>query len=197
MKMNEARKLNNKAVIEEKERLTDPTFEKRKNKEELFKEKKGLQEALQAQGLTKDKATYAFDQAAVAEKISLKKKRKAGAGTFGWDVFNEDSLYNAYFKRTKKFEDGSLLKPKVSAEEGEGQPSEPSAVVDRVQLMADDLEQQLEKRSEFRRQRMFIDGEKDIDYINDRNRVFNQKLERNFGKYASHIKANIESGNAV
>lgn len=43
MKMNEARKLNNRAVIEEKERFTDPTFEKRKNKEELFKEKKNIQ----------------------------------------------------------------------------------------------------------------------------------------------------------
>ncbi len=40
MKMNEARKLNSKAVIEEQERFTDPLYEKRKNKEELFKDKK-------------------------------------------------------------------------------------------------------------------------------------------------------------
>jgi hypothetical protein len=40
---------------------------------------------------------------------------------FGWDVFNEDTLYNAYFKRVKKFE----------------KPQEP---VDRVQAMAEDLE---------------------------------------------------------
>ena len=39
--------------------------------------------------------------------------------------------------------------------------------------------------------------EKDIDYINERNRVFNSKLERNFGKYAAEIKANIESGHAT
>ncbi len=44
---------------------------------------------------------------------------------------------------------------------------------------------------------MSIEGEKDIDYINDRNKVFNEKLERNFSKYAKHIKANIESGNAI
>ena len=29
-----------------------------------------------------------------------------------------------------------------------------------------------------------IDSEKDIDYINDRNKVFNEKLERNLSKYA-------------
>ena len=39
--------------------------------------------------------------------------------------------------------------------------------------------------------------EKDVDYINERNRVFNQKLERNFGKYAADIKSNIETGNAL
>ena len=59
------------------------------------------------------------------------------------------------------------------------------------------MEDQIAKRDEFRRDRMSIEGEKDIDYINDRNKVFNEKLERNFGKYAKHIKANIESGNAV
>jgi hypothetical protein len=44
MRMNEARKLNSKAVLEEKERLTDKTYEKRKNKEELWKDKKGIQD---------------------------------------------------------------------------------------------------------------------------------------------------------
>ena len=50
--------------------------------------------------------------------------------------------------------------------------------------MADDIEQQIEKRADFRRERLNIDNEKDIDYINDRNKVFNEKLERNFSKYA-------------
>ena len=67
---------------------------------------------------------------------------------------------------------------------------------ERAKIMAEDLEKQIEKRGEFSRRRMFVD-EKDIDYINDRNRVFNEKLERNFGKYTTEIKANIESGNAI
>ena len=37
-----------------------------------------------------------------AEKVSLKKRQRTQV--FGWDVFNEDSLYGAYFKRVKKFE---------------------------------------------------------------------------------------------
>lgn len=43
---------------------------------------------------------------------------------------------------------------------------------------------------------MHVD-EKDVDYINERNRVFNEKLDRNFGKYAADIKANLESGHAL
>lgn len=41
MKMNEARKLNNKAVVEEQERLQEGyLYEKRRNKEEFYKDKK-------------------------------------------------------------------------------------------------------------------------------------------------------------
>ena len=92
MKMNEARKMNCKAVIEEQERLTDPMYEKRKNKDELFKDKK------QQNALGKDKA-YLLDSVALADKS---KKRKGNNLTFGWDVFNEDSLYRGYYKRVRK-----------------------------------------------------------------------------------------------
>ena len=179
--MNEARKLNNRAVVEEQERLTEGVaYEKKRAKDELWGEKRAVQASLEAQGMSKDKAKYVFESATSA---GVGKKRKGGEQVFGWDVFNEDSMYNAYFKRVKKFEKPPVA-PKVE------QP-------DRVQAMAQDLESQIAKRAEFRRERMSIEGEKDIDYINDRNKVFNEKLERNFGQYAKHIKANIESGNAV
>ena len=122
MRMNEARRANNKAVVEEQERFTDPQYEKRRNQEELYTEKKAAKEVLA--GVGKDKAKYAFEQAGTAEKVSLKKRQRTEV--FGWDVFNEDSLYNAYFKRVKKFE----------GKDGKGETKE-----DRVQRMAEDLEQ--------------------------------------------------------
>jgi hypothetical protein len=63
-----------------------------------------------------------------------------------------------------------------------------------VQAMAQYLEYQIAKRAEFRRERMSIEGKKDIDYINDRNKMFNEKLERNFGQYAKHIKLILRAG---
>eukprot|EP00347_Sterkiella_histriomuscorum_P019744 403340455 len=183
MKMNEARKLNNKAVVDEQERMQEGgyLYEKRRNKEEFWKDKKQLQSELDKQGFSKDKA-YAFDTAVQAEKT---KKKKGKNMTFGWDVFNDDTLYRAYFKRTNKI-GGS----KPAAEDPNITQQE------KISLMAQDVENQIEKRSEFKRQRMFID-DKDIDYINDRNRVFNEKLDRNFGKYAAEIKQNIETGHAL
>lgn len=42
---------------------------------------------------------------------------------------------------------------------------------------------------------MFIEDEA-VTYINDRNRIFNKKLKRNFGAYAADIKSNLERGTA-
>jgi len=67
---------------------------------------------------------------------------------------------------------------------------------EKLEFMVADLEQQKEKRAEFSRRRMHVD-EKDVDYINERNKVFNEKTERNFGKFAAEIKGNIERGTAL
>ena len=40
MRMNEARRANNKAVVEEQERLTDAQYERRRNQEEMYTEKR-------------------------------------------------------------------------------------------------------------------------------------------------------------
>lgn len=49
--------------------------------------------------------------------------------------------------------------------------------------MADEIEEQIDKRGQFSRRRTFVE-EKNIDYINDRNRKFNEKLERNYKRFA-------------
>ena len=65
-----------------------------------------------------------------------------------------------------------------------------------VNRMVEDLEQQYSKRGRFSRRRAF-DGDADIDYINERNRSFNKKIERYYGKYTAEIKQNLERGTAV
>ena len=62
--------------------------------------------------------------------------------------------------------------------------------------LASDVDAQIAKRDKYSRRRMH-DDDADIDYINERNMKFNQKLERFYGKYTKEIKDNLERGTAV
>lgn len=52
------------------------------------------------------------------------------------------------------------------------------------------------KRDQYHRRRMF-DPDAPIDYINERNRKFNQKLDRFYDKYTEDLKADLERGTAI
>ena len=54
----------------------------------------------------------------------------------------------------------------------------------------------IQKREKFHRRRQHFD-EADIDYINERNKKFNEKAERYYGKYTEEIKQNLERGTAI
>lgn len=41
-----------------------------------------------------------------------------------------------------------------------------------------------------------FDPEEEVDYINERNREYNKKLRRDYGKYTEEIKSNLEKGSA-
>jgi len=58
------------------------------------------------------------------------------------------------------------------------------------------LKNRIKSRDLYSRRRLFID-DKDVDYINERNRAFNNKLNRYFEKDAAEIKANLERGTAL
>ena len=67
---------------------------------------------------------------------------------------------------------------------------------EREDLMAQEVEERIEKRNQFSRRRAFNE-DKDVTSINERNRNFNEKLERNYSKYAAEIKSNLERGTAL
>jgi len=39
--------------------------------------------------------------------------------------------------------------------------------------------------------------EKDVDFINDKNKNFNSKLEWDYSKFTSELRANFERGSAI
>lgn len=63
-------------------------------------------------------------------------------------------------------------------------------------MMAKEIEERIEKRNKFSRQRLPEESQ-NVTSINDRNRMFNKKLERNYSKFSNEIRGNLERGTAM
>ncbi|KAK3021549.1 hypothetical protein RJ639_046497 [Escallonia herrerae] len=202
LKMNEARKANQTAMVAEKKRMEAPQESRGISKQKwLDGRKKKIGKILDANGLDMTKA-YMLDTEQMAE-AKYKKWEKEPA-PFGWDVFNQKALYDAYKKRTKNIEvdveeynklkeaDPEFYREASSLQYGKA----PKISEDKIDKMVKELKDRDEKRKSFSRRRKFHD-EKDIDSINDRNEHFNKKIERAFGRYTLEIKNNLERGTAL
>ncbi|EEF41147.1 pre-mRNA-splicing factor syf2 isoform X2 [Ricinus communis] len=202
LKMNEARKANQTAMVAEKKKMEAPQESRGISKQKWLEErKKKIGKLLDANGLDMTKA-YMLDTQEAAE-VKYKKWEK-GPAPFGWDVFNQKTLYNAYKKRTMNIEvdleeynkmkesDPEFYREASSLQYGKA----PKISEEKVDRMVKELKDREEKRNSFSRRRKFRE-EKDIDSINDRNEHFNKKIERAFGKYTLEIKNNLERGTAL
>lgn len=189
MRMNELRKKNNQAVLEEEKRANDPNYEKTERALNWKARQEQQNEDLAAKGLTTEKL-YLTQSSLHSEHVDGSKKTKTE--TFGWDVFNQDALFKAYNKRCE-----TLPHYKEVYEQQKNNPDFARAEnAERLQHLVEDLEKQEERRKKFSRRRTF-QQEEDVNYINERNRVFNKKLDRHFGTFASEIKTNLERGSAI
>ncbi|KAB2088090.1 hypothetical protein ERO13_A04G131300v2 [Gossypium hirsutum] len=202
LKMNEARKANQTAMVAEKKRMEAPPESRGISKQKWLEErKKKIGKLLDANGLDLQKA-YMLDTQEAAE--AKYKKWEKDPAPFGWDVFNQKTLYNAYKKRTKNIDidleeynklkesDPEFFREASSLQYGKA----PKVSEDKIDKMVKELKDREEKRKSFSRRRKFHE-EKDIDSINDRNEHFNKKIERAFGKYTLEIKNNLERGTAL
>ena len=98
MKLKQSRKLNQSAVVEEQKQKSSSAKENEKAEYKKVQEERKAKKAKQMEsyGLDKDQH-YLMQSAESAEQGYKKQKKKPSA--FGWDVFNQKSLYNAYKKR--------------------------------------------------------------------------------------------------
>ncbi|KAK3131250.1 hypothetical protein QOZ80_6BG0504070 [Eleusine coracana subsp. coracana] len=202
LKMNEARKVNQQAMVAEKKRM-EPRGETRGVSKQKWLEdrKKKIGKLLDSNGLDMSKA-YMLDTQETAE-VKYKKWEKEPA-PHGWDVFNQKTLYDAYKKRTKNIEvdmeaynKAKESDPEFYRDASSLQYGKVSKVPEEnIDKMVKELKDREAKRQSFSRRRKFNE-DKDIDSINDRNEHFNKKIERAFGKYTLEIKNNLERGTAL
>ncbi|KAG9148148.1 hypothetical protein Leryth_014075 [Lithospermum erythrorhizon] len=202
LKMNEARKANQTAMVSENKKIDAPEESRGISKQKWLQERKNkIGRLLDANGLDMSKS-YMLDTQESAE--AKYKKWEKDPAPAGWDVFNQKTLYDAYKRRTKNIDidleeynrikeaDPEFYREASSLQYGKA----PKTSEDKIDKMVKELTDREEKRGSFSRRRRYRE-EKDIDSINDRNEHFNKKIERAFGKYTLEIKNNLERGTAL
>ncbi len=198
MKLNKGRKANRKAAAEEKRRITQGNDRPRKEQQHLerWREAEKRKKEMEESGVDSADCKYLKDTAdAFAQAKKRRRKKEANKGSFGWNVFNSDARLRAFNKRLAHAPKGTLngeeIRNETSLAWGGDRP--PEHMVDH---MVSELEETERRRKKFSRRRQHY-AEADIDYINERNRVFNKKVKRSFDKYTVEIRQNLERGTAL
>ncbi|GAB9464181.1 Pre-mrna-splicing factor syf2 [Globisporangium polare] len=201
MKVNAGRKANKQEVAAEHERIVNK--DKKAKKEESVKRKQEKKEEVTS-GTAHLKETA--EEAEVKTKKNEKKEKRKAA--FGWDVFNQDSLFKGYKKRLANLPthadesaDGSTAIVVAAAdmnnlEDELSYGKNDNVSEENLERMAQELEERIKARKKFSRRRQHYEGE-DVDYINDQNRLFNRKAKQAFDKYTVEIRQNLERGTAL
>ena len=147
---------------------------------------------LMAKGIPEDKK-YLLESINQCEKrkdyLNKKKKRELN----GNDLFNSDVYYRAYKKRSKVL---PFDKDLYDDEMKNGLSKHKVQNDIKKELLKNDMQQQIENRGKFSRRRKIFD-EDEVDYINERNQRYNQKLHRFFGKESKEVKNNMERRTAL
>ncbi|KAI3950761.1 hypothetical protein MKW92_049739 [Papaver armeniacum] len=182
---------NQTAMVAEKKKIEAPQETRGTSTQKWVEDrKKKIGKLLDSNGLDMTKA-YMLDTQEAAE--SKYKKWQKKSAPFGWDVFNQKTLYNAYKKRTKNIDcnleeynkmkqaDPEFYREASSLQYGKA----PKISEDKIDKMVKELYDRDSKGKSFSRRRKFHE-EKYIDSISDRNEHFNKKIERAFGKYTGY-----------
>lgn len=200
----QSRKLNHESVVEEDRLLKLPkNYEvKRRRQEWELQELEAKKKADEA-GEDYERLQALETQADIADRKEFMKRRKQ----------NPDKGFSDYEAMTlRQYQRlSSSIKPDMKSYEemkqvvGDEQfyPTSDTLIVGTyyptdaaLDKLKDDITAQQKKREQYHRRRMF-DPDAPIDYINERNRKFNQKLDRFYSKYTEDLKGDLERGTAI
>ena len=156
--------------------------------------------------MEKDPDGWFLDVTAEAAEKDFAKARKKRQGPdpekFGWSAFDDDCQHRVYERRIRS---AAAQSSKEQGRESTGKGGkDDDTIVDEVtgvtkegvDRMVSELNRNIERRSQFSRPRPLTDEARDVDYISERNRKFNEKLNRHYDKYTEEIRASLERGSA-
>ncbi|KAF6779617.1 hypothetical protein AHF37_00840 [Paragonimus kellicotti] len=203
LRRNEARKINHTEVVEEDKRSKLPANWEIKQRRLQWEEEDEIFKAKCAETNVDPERARALEVTAdMADRLEAKRRKKRNTDE-GFSSY-ADASHRKYLKLTKQVKPD--LKTYSKEKEQLGELMFPTAntigltertdAPEAVERLAKMIDEQANKRSSYSRRRPF-DADADIDYINERNKRYNELLERHYGKYTAEIKQNLERGTAI
>mmetsp|Transcript_31898 Transcript_31898/g.77477 ORF Transcript_31898/g.77477 Transcript_31898/m.77477 type:complete len:476 (+) Transcript_31898:86-1513(+) len=213
MKMNQARQLNKQEVLKEGERLGSVEGAAKARKRQQIQDKKSREEdwksknskALEVAKAAGVDGKYLVEQADSSIQKSTKKHDKAVSNMYSVnDYHNPQGMHRNYERNLK-----SLPRNQVAgyggADAGDDtagtfdptmNPSDEIRERDGARGLANELKRRAAKAEKKKRERVEFEGE-DVTYINQRNKRFNQKINRTYDEATAEIRQNLERGTAL
>ena len=188
-KRQEARQLNHAEVVEEDRRNKEPkNMEQRRKRAQYILEEEKMKQECEEQGKDFEREKLKLISADEAE-VSDRRKRAKQNPDEGFSTY-ENAAFRKYNQQVKSIQPNMQKYEEEKESAGEAFYASAGTVVhgvhkdskSAIDRMAQDIEAQQAKRDKFSRRRMH-DDDADIDYINERNMKFNQKLERFYKDY--------------
>eukprot|EP00593_Proboscia_inermis_P008499 CAMPEP_0171307374 /NCGR_PEP_ID=MMETSP0816-20121228/17392_1 /TAXON_ID=420281 /ORGANISM="Proboscia inermis, Strain CCAP1064/1" /LENGTH=417 /DNA_ID=CAMNT_0011789495 /DNA_START=51 /DNA_END=1304 /DNA_ORIENTATION=- len=208
LKMNQSRRLNQKDVMREGERLGSAEARSREKKR-LMKEEKAMREKEWSESIgkvsssQKDIVKVLSEQAADSMKKAGKKAAKAKANRFDVnDYYNSEGQVRNYERNLKSLPQ-HLLPSQSTGDTYDPLTTQSSKDADRssnqnkagARRLAQEMQRRVEKQKN-KRSSLEFDAS-DVSYVNQRNKRFNEKINRTYDKYTAEIRQNLERGTAL
>lgn len=199
----ESRKLNYEQVVEEDHRLKLPNnYDLKRRRQEWELKEMELRKAAEERGEDYDRLQALKTRADFIErKEAVKRRKKPDKGFSNYEAMtlrqyqrlsgNIKPDIKAYGKMREVVGSREFYPGVNTLISGTYYPTDAA-----LNKLADDIKAQERKRDQYHRRRMF-DPDAPIDYINERNRKFNQKLDRFYDKYTEDLKSDLERGTAI
>ena len=196
-KMNQARQLNRQAVKEEGERVGKPSRRERSGKQK-----------------SDNPAEDAIVRQSAAEALQKAEKAAAKAELTQYsikDYHNPEGQFRNYQSNLKNVKRGRDSASDTAAGTDTlgtfnpidavlGTASQQESERQGARRLAQDMHRRYEKRQKreaARRVKELMDDDEDVNHINQRNKKFNQKINRTYDKATAEIRQNLERGTAL
>ena len=66
-----------------------------------------------------------------------------------------------------------------------------------IDALADDIKQQIAKKTEAKHRRKRFDPDAAVTYVNEKNKKFNDQLAKYYGEFTAELQENLERGTAL